>query len=70
MTDEALELVRRDITEETILVKQTWYGDSEFRTKAGKAQIFIDPFPGDNPPRDNGWSGDRKSKNSIRGGDR
>ena len=30
-------------------MKQTWYGHSAFRMKAGEVKIFIDPFSGDNP---------------------
>jgi hypothetical protein len=41
-----------------------------FRIEAGEAKISIHPFLSDNPPRDNGWSGDLTGKNSIAGGDR
>jgi L-ascorbate metabolism protein UlaG (beta-lactamase superfamily) len=62
--------VERHTTEETIPMKQTWYGHSAFRIEAGEAKILIDPFLSDNPSRDNGWSGYVTGKNSTQGGDR
>ena len=69
LTEEKVELVKRQITEETIPMKQTWHGHSAFRIDAGEAKILIDPFLSDNPSRDNGWSGYLTGKNSTEGGD-
>src|ERR671919_931931 len=35
---------KRQMTEETIPMKLTWYGHSAFRIEAGAAKILIDPF--------------------------
>ena len=40
---------KRQMTEETISMKLTWYGHSAFRIEAGAAKILIDPFLSDNP---------------------
>ena len=70
LTEEKLELVKRQITEETISMKQTSHGHSAFHIEAGEAKILIDPFLSDNPSRDNGSSGYLTSKNSTQRGDR
>jgi hypothetical protein len=60
----------RQMTEETISMKLTWYGHSAFRIEAGAAKILIDPFLSDNPSWDKGWIGSRAGKESTRGGGR
>ena len=62
--------VKRDITEETIPMNQTWHGHSAFRIEVGATQISIDSLLPDDPSPDNGWSGDLTGKNSTQGGDR
>ena len=69
-TEEKLEPIKRQVTEEKIFMKQTWRCHSAFRIEAGEAKILIDPFLSDNPSRDNGWSGHLIGKNSTQGGDR
>ena len=68
LTGVKLELVKRQIIEETIPMKQTLHGHSAFRFEAGEAKILIDPFLSDNPSRDNRWSGYPTGKNSTQGG--
>ena len=51
-------------------MKRTWDGHSASRIEAGEAKILIDPFPSDNPFRDNGWGGYLTGKSSTQGGDR
>jgi hypothetical protein len=70
LTEERLELVKRQITEETIPMKLTWHGHSAFRIEAGEAKILIDSFLSENPSRDNGWSGYLTGEKSTQGGDR
>jgi hypothetical protein len=44
----SLELVKRQITEEAVFMKQTSHGHSAFRIEAGEAKISIDPSLSDN----------------------
>ena len=60
----------RQVTEETIPMKLTWYGHSAFRIGAGAAKIRIDPFLSDNPSWDKEWIGCRAGEDSTRGGAR
>ena len=69
MTEERLELVKKQITEETIPMRVTWHGHSAFRLEAGAAKVLIDPFLSDYLSRDNGQSGYLTGKNSTQGGD-
>jgi hypothetical protein len=48
-------LSSKEITEETIPMKLTWYGHSAFRIEVGTAKILIDPFLSDNPSWKRGW---------------
>src|SRR5919106_1809177 len=59
---------KRQMTEETIPMKLTWYGHSAFRIEAGAAKILIDPFLSDNPSWDKEWIGCRAGEDSTRGG--
>src|ERR687891_528249 len=61
---------KRQVTEETIPMKLTWYGHSAFRIEAGAAKILIDPFLSDNPSWDKEWIGCRAGEDSTRGGAR
>src|SRR5262249_24614746 len=70
LTEETLELKKRQGTEETIPMKETWHGHSAFCIEVGGANISSDPFLSDNPSRDNRWSGYLTGKNSRQGGDR
>ena len=69
LTEEKLELVKRQITEETVPMQLTWHGHSAFRIEAGEAKILIDSFLSDNPSRNKGWSCYLTGKNSKQGGD-
>jgi glyoxylase-like metal-dependent hydrolase (beta-lactamase superfamily II) len=46
---------KRQITQETIPMKLTWYGHSAFRIEVGVVKILIDPFLSDNPSWKRGW---------------
>jgi hypothetical protein len=70
LTEGTLELIKRQITEETIPMKQTWHGHSAFRIDAGEAKILTGPFLSGNPFGNNGWSGYLTGKNWTEGGDR
>jgi len=70
LTEEKLEPIKRQVTEEKIFMKQTWHGHSAFRIEAGAAKILIDPFLSDNPSWDKGRIGYLAAKNSTHGGDR
>jgi Beta-lactamase superfamily domain len=48
-------LSSKEITEETIPMKLTWYGHSAFGIEVGAAKILIDPFLSDNPSWKRGW---------------
>jgi hypothetical protein len=61
---------KRQMTEETIPMKLTWYRHSAFRIEAGAAKILIDPFMSDNPSWDKEWIGSRAGEDSTRGGGR
>jgi hypothetical protein len=61
---------KRQMTEETISMKLTWYGHSAFRIEAGAAKILIDPFLSDNPSWDKGWIGSHAGEDSTQGGGR
>ena len=51
-------------------MKQTWYGHSTYRIKAGEAKILIDPFLSDYWSRHNGRSGYLTGENLTQRGDR
>jgi hypothetical protein len=61
---------KRQMTEETIPMKLTWYGHSAFRIEAGAAKILIDPFLSNNPSWDKEWIGCRAGEDSTQGGAR
>jgi L-ascorbate metabolism protein UlaG (beta-lactamase superfamily) len=46
---------KRQMTQEKIPMKLTWYGHSAFRIEVGAAKILIDPFLSDNPSWNKGW---------------
>jgi len=60
----------RNMTEETIPMKLTWYGHSAFRIEAAAANILSDPFLSHNLCWDKGWFGSRAGEDSTQGGGR